>query len=157
MSMCVYIYICWSIVGLTRRSHYIIWINIAAFLLVSFGLVQPSETSGLTLHLLTTLTGVPYLWTTKLHEGYMVISWNRATPSSHPIYRWIFPNQNHPAMGVPPWPWKAPYRLWARTSWCSKTLDPTYTPCGPWLWKSRKSTTTGGACCVQFRTLTEFA
>ena len=32
----------------------------------------------------------------------MEVSWNRATPSHHPYFHGIFPNKNHPALGVAP-------------------------------------------------------
>ena len=35
--------------------------------------------------------------------------WDWKSPSHHPFGCGIFPHKNHPAMGVPPWLWKAPY------------------------------------------------
>ena len=32
---------------------------------------------------------------------YLEVSWNRGTPSCHPFIDGIFPNKNHPAMGIP--------------------------------------------------------
>ena len=33
---------------------------------------------------------------------------HRGSPSHH--FNGMFPNKNHPAMGVPPWPWNSPAR-----------------------------------------------
>ena len=41
-------------------------------------------------------------------ESYGNFLSHRGTPSHHPNLGRIFPNKNHPAMGVPPWPWKPP-------------------------------------------------
>ena len=44
------------------------------------------------------------------------VSWNRGTPSHHPLIAiaGIFFEIHHPAMGVPPWLWKPPSDSWIR-------------------------------------------
>ena len=41
----------------------------------------------------------------------MGVSWNGGTPRNHLFTDGIFPNKNHPAIGIPPWLWKPPYIL----------------------------------------------
>ena len=36
-----------------------------------------------------------------INVSHMGVSGNRGTPSHHPFYKWIFPQKNHPAIGVP--------------------------------------------------------
>ena len=45
---------------------------------------------------------------TTIHK-HLEVSWNRGTPSHHPNFHGIFPNKNHPAIGVAPILWKPPY------------------------------------------------
>ena len=42
---------------------------------------------------------------------HLEVSWNRGTPSHHPYFHGIFHEINHPAIGVPPWPWKPSFDI----------------------------------------------
>ena len=39
-------------------------------------------------------------------KHHVVVSINGGTTSYHPFLDGFFPNKNHPAIGVAPWPWK---------------------------------------------------
>ena len=39
--------------------------------------------------------------------NHMEVSWNWGTPIYHPFLDAVFPNKNHPAIGVPPF-WETP-------------------------------------------------
>ena len=94
-----------------------------------------------------------YIYIFPIYKIYQLrVSINGGTPSPHPFLDRIFPEINHPAVGVPPWLWKPPKSIVISLSSPSFIIKPPYIPVlgepplfiphlwnptgdHPWLWK----------------------